>query len=239
MLQAALNGPLTKQDHPAVPITAEELARDAAACVAAGAGSVHLHPRDADGIERFDAQVVDAVVHQVRAACRVEVSVTTGAWIEPDVDRRVALIRQWRMPDLATVNVSEEGSVAVMEALLAAGVGVEAGIWTVEDVERLAESDLAPRVARVLIEPVELAPEGAVEFVNDIHLALDAIGADAPRLEHGDGDATWILIRDAVRRGVDTRVGLEDTIFEPDGRETDGNASLVRAARQLAVGRVR
>ena len=37
LLQAALNGPLTKTEHPAVPVSVEELARDAAACVAAGA----------------------------------------------------------------------------------------------------------------------------------------------------------------------------------------------------------
>jgi uncharacterized protein (DUF849 family) len=46
LLQAALNGPLTKDDHPAVPLSVEELAADAADCVAAGATSVHLHPRE-------------------------------------------------------------------------------------------------------------------------------------------------------------------------------------------------
>ena len=49
MLQATLNGALTKQDHPAVPVSPDELALDAAACVAAGAEAIHLHPRDAGG----------------------------------------------------------------------------------------------------------------------------------------------------------------------------------------------
>ena len=35
LLQAALNGPFGKDDHPAMPVSARELARDAAACVAA------------------------------------------------------------------------------------------------------------------------------------------------------------------------------------------------------------
>jgi uncharacterized protein (DUF849 family) len=34
LLQAALNGDLTKATHPAVPLSIEELARDVAACVA-------------------------------------------------------------------------------------------------------------------------------------------------------------------------------------------------------------
>jgi len=51
VLQAALNGDRTRAEHAAVPLSAAELARDAAACVAAGAGAIHLHPRDADARE--------------------------------------------------------------------------------------------------------------------------------------------------------------------------------------------
>jgi uncharacterized protein (DUF849 family) len=47
---------------------------------------------------------------------------------------------------------------------------------------------------------------------------------------------TWILIEDAVRRGLDTRVGLEDTLYLPDGSHAPGNAALVRAARDLGAG---
>ena len=68
LLQAALNGPFGKDVHPALPVSAAELARDAAACVAAGAHAIHLHPRDADGAERLEAHVVDAVVAAVRDA---------------------------------------------------------------------------------------------------------------------------------------------------------------------------
>ena len=48
-LQAALNGDRTKAEHAATPVSVEELARDAAACVAAGARMIHLHPRDFEG----------------------------------------------------------------------------------------------------------------------------------------------------------------------------------------------
>jgi uncharacterized protein (DUF849 family) len=81
-----------------MPISAEQLARDAAARVAAGAHAVHLHPRDERGAESLSADVVDFVVASVRAACRAPVGVTTGAWIEPDLERRVALIGAWAPP---------------------------------------------------------------------------------------------------------------------------------------------
>jgi uncharacterized protein (DUF849 family) len=236
LLQATLNGDLTTAAHPAVPVTIEALAHDAAACVAAGAGAIHLHPRDADGRERLDAEVVDAVVGAVRDACGVPVGVSTGAWIEPDLERRIALVGAWRAPDYASVNVSERGAARLMEALLAAGVGIEAGVWTVEDADRLAATGLAQEVTRVLVEPVEVPDGEAIALVDAIHQALDDHGIGAPRLQHGDGEATWTLLADAVRRGIDTRIGLEDTLHEPDGTRTSGNAALVHAARSLGAG---
>jgi uncharacterized protein (DUF849 family) len=100
---------------------AEKLARDAAACVAAGADAIHMHPRDAEGRETLEAAVVDDVAARVRDACGVPVGVSTGAWIEPDLERRLDLIRAWSAPDYASVNLSEAGSERVMQALVRRG----------------------------------------------------------------------------------------------------------------------
>jgi uncharacterized protein (DUF849 family) len=218
LLQAALNGPFTKDDHPLMPITAAELARDAMACAQAGAGAIHMHPRDSDGRESLDAAVIDATVREVRAACRVPVGVSTGAWIEPDLERRLELISAWSEPDYASVNISEDGFEQVIRALRERGIGVEAGVWTPADARALTESGLAGDLTRILVEPVAADPAGAVALVAAIS---DQLGG--PILQHGDGEATWILIHDAIRRGFDTRVGLEDTL------EAD-NATLVRRA---------
>ena len=234
LLQAALNGPWTKAHHPAVPTSTEELVRDAVACVAAGAGAIHLHPRDAAGRERLDPELVDGVVTAVRDACGVPVGVSTGAWIEPDLERRIELIRGWTAPDYASVNLSEVGAREVAEALLDAGVGIEAAVWTVDEAHQLAEWNPEAGVTRILVEPVDLKAHEAVAFVDAIHDVLDRAGGDAPRLQHGDGEATWILIEDAARRGLDTRVGLEDTVHDPDGSLTAGNEALVAQARAAA-----
>src|SRR4051794_35616018 len=218
LLQAALNGPFSKDDHPAMPITAAELARDAKACAQAGAGAIHMHPRDSDGRESLDAAVIDATVREVRAACGVPVGVSTGAWIEPDLERRLELIGAWSEPDYASVNISEDGWQQVFRALRERGIGVEAGVWTPEDARALTESGLAGDVTRILVEPVEADPAGAVALVAAISDQLTG-----PILQHGDGDATWILVEDAIRRGFDTRIGLEDTLEA-------GNEALVRRA---------
>jgi uncharacterized protein (DUF849 family) len=236
LLQAALNGPFGKDLHPKLPVSVHELARDAAACVAAGARAIHLHPRDAEGAERLDARVVDGVVAAVRDACGVPVGVSTGAWIEPDPGRRLGLIAGWSAPDYASVNLSEEGAADTMRTLLDAGVGIEAGVWSVEDAERLAASGLGDRVTRILVEPVDASAGDAVAVVDEIHAALERLGVTAPRLQHGDGEATWVLLRDAIRRGIDTRIGLEDTVDGPDGARAEDNEALVRAARDLGAG---
>lgn len=236
LLQAALNGGLTKDDHPAVPVSPEELAEDAVACVRAGARAFHLHPRDADGRERLDAEVVDEVVIKVREACGVPVGVTTGAWIEPDPARRLKLVRAWRAPDYATVNLSEPGATEIMKALIDAGIGVEAGVWTVADAELLARSVPGGSLLRICVEPTAISPAEAEAFVEEIHAVLDGAGLTAPRLQHGDGEAAWVLLTDAVRRGIGTRIGLEDTLHEPRGELTTGNEGLVRTALELGAG---
>jgi len=101
---------------------------------------------------------------------------------------------------------------------------------------RLAASGVGGQVTRILVEPVAVSAAGAVALIDDIHRALDRLGLTAPRLQHGDGEATWVLLTDAIRRGLDTRIGLEDTLYEPNGERTAGNAALVRAARGLGAG---
>jgi uncharacterized protein (DUF849 family) len=224
LLQAALNGPYTKDDHPAMPVTTTELARDAKACVEAGAGAIHMHPRGADGRESLDPAVIDAAAREVRAACGVPVGVSTGAWIEPDLHRRLELIGAWSEPDYASVNVSEDGWQQVFAALRERGIGVEAGVWSADDARKLRESGLAGDLTRILIEPVDADPGATVALVADIERELGEVSATI--LEHGDGAATWTFIEDAARRGWDTRIGLEDV------QEAD-NPALVRRAMSL------
>lgn len=210
-----------------MPVTAAELADDARACVAAGARAIHLHPRDADGRESLDARVVDAVVPAVRTACGVPVGVSTGAWIEPDLERRLALIGAWTEPDYASVNVSEDGAFEVMRALTERGIGIEAGVWTPEDARRLTAE--APRgLTRILIEPVDADPGTAVALIDEIASELPP----APRLGHGDGAATWVLLEAAIERGWDTRIGLEDTREADNLTLVERAMSFVRAGRQ-------
>jgi uncharacterized protein (DUF849 family) len=220
-----------------VPVTAAQLRDDAVACERAGAHAFHIHPRDADGAERLDAGWVDEAANAVHDVSRWPVSVTTGAWIEGDHRRLLAMVARWTGPDAASVNLSEADAVDTMRALLGRGIRVEAGVSSAEDATRLTRSGLADRLERVLVELLDVPAADVVATADAIHEALDHDGVRTPRLQHGEGDATWVALEDAVRRGLDTRIGLEDVLVLPDGSAAPDNAALVAAARSLGAGR--
>jgi uncharacterized protein (DUF849 family) len=136
------------------------------------------------------------------------------------------------LPDFASVNLFEEGAREVALACLAQGVGIEAGLVTSKDVERLVDANLDGRWLRVLVEAI-CEPHEQMERVAELHAALDLAGITTPRLYHGYGGGTWIVIRAARARGCDVRVGLEDVLVLPDGRPAAGNGELVAAVGGL------
>ncbi len=238
MIQAALNGGRTRAEHPAVPQTPAEIAVEAAAAVAAGAGSLHVHVRGADGRESLAAMDVAAALAAVRESCPgVPVGISTGAWIVRDPRLRLALVADWQvLPDYVSVNFHEEGAAALAAHFLDRGVGVEAGIGPLAGAHALAASGLAPRCLRLLLEPSEPAMAEALAVVAAAEEIADATGAVLPRLLHGVGSTAWPMIAEAARRGFDTRIGLEDVLVLPDGTLAPGNAALVLTAVALMAG---
>jgi uncharacterized protein (DUF849 family) len=240
LIKACLNGGTTRQQHPSVPRTPDELAADAQDAVRAGAGAIHVHPRDASGDETLEPDPVLAAVRAIRSAVpRVPVGVTTGIWaVDGDPARRLELVSGWAggdRPDFASINLSEPGADPLAEVLAGLGIAVEAGVWTAEDAERLAASAFGRDVIRILIEPRDDSPEAAVATAAQAEGILARHGLQAPRVHHGYGIATWQVIRAALLMGRDIRVGLEDTVVLPDGTTATGNGELVAAAARLAT----
>ncbi|HEX2314682.1 MAG TPA: 3-keto-5-aminohexanoate cleavage protein, partial [Thermomonospora sp.] len=196
----------------------------------------HLHPRDATGVESLEPEPVARAVAAVRAAAPgVPVGVTTAAWAEPDPYRRAALVRSWTvLPDHASVNWHEEGAAMVAESLLERGVGIEAGIFSGTDgAERFLAWPGAGRVLRVLAEVTDPDPRTAAATGRDLLERLR--DAERPVLLHGEEGGAWPVLRLAAELGLDTRIGLEDTLLLPDGRPAADNAALVRAGRAIVT----
>jgi uncharacterized protein (DUF849 family) len=230
VIQCALNGDYTRADHPEVPVTLEELVADAVECHAAGAASVHLHPRrPSDGVPTLDAPVHDAVVAAIRRASpglEVSCSTHTGLDLGGAADRSEAVRRWSSPPDLVSLNLVEHGSIELGGVLLERGVGIEAGVFTLADADALLAAPWAELVTRVLVETIEeQEPDAAVDLARSIDARVAPLGR--PRLWHGEGRASWAVIDAGLDAGVDIRVGLEDAIVGRHGGPAPGNAAQV------------
>jgi len=222
LIKIALNG-----GRRGAPATPAEIPNDVAACAAAGATLFHVHARARDGAESLRPAEVDRVVAAIRArAPDITLGLTTGAWILPDVPERLRAIAGWRqLPDFASVNFDEDGCEAVARLLVQRGVGVEAGVLDAASTRRFLASAIP--VIRVLIELQEQRLDDALRSTETI---LEVLGDDpAPRLLHGHGAIAWELFDEAVCRGYDSRIGLEDVGTLPDGRPAT-NVELFREA---------
>lgn len=228
-VKAALNGARSSGEHKALPVSAEELARDALAASRAGAFAVHVHPRDRKGRQSLAPGDCDGAVAAIRhASPDIAVGLSTAAGIDPDPFARATAVRSWRTPpDFVSVNVSEEGWEGIARAALAAGIDVEAGLADPGDACEFVASPFVHRVLRVLVEV-----EGGADDARDVAALLPP---EISQLWHGSGPGTWDVIAAGAAAGYDVRIGFEDVLVLPDGSTAQSNEQLVATAVALTV----
>lgn len=161
----------------------------------------------------------------------VPISLSTSEGIEADPRRRLELISGWtQLPELVTANQGERGILELCEHLMARGVGIEAGLLSLDDAQVFVAAPIADRCVRVLVEPLDADPSTAVAHAAAMEQLLADAGVALEQVHHGDAVATWHVMERAIARGHGIRAGLEDTTVLRDGRRAAGNAELVRAA---------
>ena len=236
LIKAAINGMRTRVEHPSIPITPEQQALEAKAALQAGAGAIHVHIHGRDGKESLNPDDIGRSLKAIRSSCPdIPIGISTGAWIVPDLKKRLSLIKSWKkLPDFASVNMHEEGALQVAKLLLDRGVGVEAGISNGKAAEAFVTSDISNKSLRVIIEPAEESLPDALAALELIEAVLNRAKLKLPRLLHGENATAWEFVKIAAARGYDTRIGFEDVLTLPDGTYADGNASLIAAACQIA-----
>ena len=237
LIKACLNGSRRPDEHEALPLSPNALANDAYECRQAGAAAVHIHPRGMGGRETLEPDACAAAIEAIRDQCPgLPIGLTTGLWIVGNSARRQALIESWTvLPDFCSVNFAEPGTEELGDLLLNKGIAVEAGLSSIADARIFVASPLRDRCLRVLIEIEPGGPDDPVKTAAAIIRILDAGGVHLPRLQHGLGTCAWPILRDALARGYDVRIGLEDTLTLRDNSRAAGNADLVASVAQLAI----
>ena len=244
LIKAAINGGRTRTDHAAAPVSPTELAADVVECLKAGAGAVHLHVRSTSADserESLDKEDVERTIRTLLAVAPKErIGISTGAWILPH-PARLEAAKNWAiLPGFASVNFGEEGAIELANLLLSRGVAIEAGLCDADAAQIFLQSGLATSCLRVLLEPQEQELKYALETVNAMEKVLKSGGADFPSVLHGTEATTWPMMNEAIARGYDVRIGLEDTLVMPDGRIAKDNVELVsEAVRRVGAVRTR
>ena len=236
MLQCCPNGTRPAAVSPALPSTPEALARDAGAVAPLGVRSFHVHPRDLDGRESVEPDVVGATVAAIRwAAPSLEIGVPLARWVEPNAFRRTELAQGWAhlprhaRPDVVAINVQERGWETICEAVASVGLGIELGVWTTGDAVQLKQAGVPLNTVRVTVEVTVTDPDSAVADAVRLLRALRPMPVRI--LLHGEEGGAWPVLDYARRQGFDTRIGFEDTLTGPDGIwSATGNEELVRYA---------
>jgi 3-keto-5-aminohexanoate cleavage enzyme len=255
--------------NPHVPWTPEEIARDAAAAREAGAAILHYHARDPEtGAPSNDVGIYADTVRRVRAASDLLITPTLGAYTITDPAERVAHIPamskdiatrpDFAPVDLASVNIdpytsgkgfaiedivyatSVRGLRTEIEAILAAGVHVDAVLWNVGSARLLgAFLEMGVLTEPVLAEialselilathpPTERGLRAMLDFLPDLPERREI-----PWLYLNVGGDALPLLSSAIELGGHVALGLGDSPYL--GLHADGtpptNAEIVAEA---------
>lgn len=233
-------GRRTKADHPAIPLTAAELAQCAAECLEAGAAMIHAHVRKADGTHLLDAEAYRAAIAAIGAAVgsRMVVQITTEALGLYRPEEQIAVLKAVR-PEAASLALRELAPDAAAEPAF-----FEALHWMRREHVMpqiiLYDTSEAIRLAG-MIEKGDLPwPDIPVLYVlgrytvSQTSQPRDLLPFLAPGMPRF---ASWSVcafgrheaasVTAAALLGGHVRVGFENNLLLPDGSVAPSNAALV------------
>lgn len=241
VITAAICGAeVTKDDNPAVPYTAGELADEAERCFEEGARVIHLHVRRPDGTPTQDREIFREAMGAIRT--RVPdtiIQVSTGGAVGMSVEERTQpldLEPEFCTLSTGTVNFGDDvfmNSFPMIEAIARKadqhGIRMEMEIFDagfVDNVLLLLRKD-------VLRPPLHFdfvlgVPGGMTGTADRLDFLLTTIPEESSWMVAGVGRFELPLAREAISRGGQVRVGLEDNLFLSKGVLAKGSWELVR-----------
>ena len=262
IITCALNGVLTDPKQHNVPVTPEEMAKEAKAAYDAGAAMMHVHLRQQGPgkghLPSWEPAVSREITQAIREACPgVIINHTTGV-VGPDYAGSLACIRETK-PEIAACNAGSLNYLKVKAD----------GTWawppmlfdnTVEKVQHfldaMADAGALPEFECFDVGIVRCVGmyrqtgmyKGPLEynFVMGVSSGMPADPELLPILlrlmEPGSNwQATiigraeiWPVHRRVAELGGFLRTGLEDTFYLPDGTKATSNGQLIDAMAKIA-----
>jgi uncharacterized protein (DUF849 family) len=242
-------GRRVKKDHPAIPLTPAELAETAYECLAAGASMMHVHVRRNDGRHLLDAMAYREAISAIRARVgdRLIVQITTEALGIYTPAQQMAVLRATR-PEAASMAlreiVPEEAAEPAFSDILSwmKREHVLPQIILYEPAEAIRLADLVRRgvVPWPDIQVLYVLGRYTTDQTSQPSDLLPFLAAGMPRFANWSvcafGRHEAACVTAAALLGGHVRVGFENNVLLPDGRQAPSNAALVEAVVTVLKG---
>jgi uncharacterized protein (DUF849 family) len=242
-------GRRTKADHPAIPLTAAELARTAAECAEAGAAMIHVHVRDGNGRHLLDAGAYRDAIAAIRRAVgdRLVVQITSESLGIYSPAEQMAVVREVRpqavslaLRELVPDTKSEEEFARFVGWLRSEAIVPQIILYSPEEARAFAglqRRGLVPDAGLPVLYVLGRYTREQRSAPKDL---LPFLAPDMPRFGHwsacafGRHEAACVCA--AALLGGHVRVGFENNLLLPDGRAAASNADLVTAVAATLAG---
>jgi len=237
----------TQRDHPALPITIDEIVTDVIACRDAGAAMVHLHARDKNGLHSLEIDDNLSTLAAVRTAVgdSIIVQLTTEAVGQYQPPHQMQLIRE-TMPEAASFALKElvpdDSYLSVAETFFhwvaESGIIAQYILYSVQDIQRyfsLIKQGILPNKNHHLLlvlgryhKQLRSAPTDLIPLLSEQLLTGKTRWATC-----AFGPEEQKCLISAILMGGDIRVGFENNHFNSQGRIAKDNAQQVLDIKAL------
>ena len=237
-------GRRTKADHPALPVTTDEIVATAAACLEAGACMIHVHIRDRHGGHLLDVDAYRTAIAAVQAAVgdRLVIQITSEALGIYKSAQQMAIVREVRpeavslaLRELAPDARDETAFADFLTGLRQENTTPQIILYSPEEAVRLAELNKRGVILFDDVPVLYVLGRYAVGQRSSPNDLLPFLAPGMPRFAHWSvcafGARENACVATAALLGGHARVGFENNLWLPDGSVAPDNAALVAAAR--------
>ena len=262
VVTCALTGVLTDPAQHKVPVTPEEMAREARAAFDAGASVMHVHFRVQEPgkghLPSWDPALASEIAQAIRESCPGVIFNQSTGVVGPDISGPVACMRAIR-PEIAACNagslnylkVRSDGRWAWQPMLFDNPVDkVQAFLEVMAETGAMPEFECFDvgivRCVAMYVKTGMFDGHPDCNFVMGVESGMPGDPDLLPLLQKlllpgANWQVTaigreniWPLHRRAAELGGNLRTGLEDTFYLPDGSKANSNAVLIDALVRIA-----